>query len=157
MASSTVTADTPTSISLSPGELLHHKYRLPARCFAYVGSASQPGSWKLPYLLADGSPDLKRLPKAIQAILNNYRGTRVMMPREAVGDVLVRLGKAAAALGRMPCQCPVTAEAYAEAHQALDQLGRLVDVGCCSWSTSATEVLPRAISESARPGQRPNP
>lgn len=112
-------------------ELTHRRYHLPARCFAYVGSASRPTTWKLPYLLADGSPDLKRLPKAIQSILSNYRGARVTIPREAVGDVLVRLGSTVAALGKMPCQCAPAAEAYNEAHRALDQLGRLADVGCC--------------------------
>lgn len=55
------------------GELLHHKYLLPASCFAYIGTANLPATWKLPYLQADGTPDLKRLPKAIQAILSNYR------------------------------------------------------------------------------------
>jgi hypothetical protein len=85
----------------------------------------------LPYLLADGTPDLKRLPKAIQAILSNYRGVKVSIPREAVADVLVRLGKTAASLGKMPCQCNPAAEAYSEAHEALIQLGRLADVGCC--------------------------
>lgn len=113
------------------GELLHHKYRLPARCFAYVPAADRPESWKLPYLLSGGDPDLKRLPKAIQSILSNYRGAKVTIPREAVADVLVRLGKTAAALGKMPCQCNPAAEAYSEAHHALDQLGRLADVGCC--------------------------
>lgn len=117
----------------SPGdEMLHRKYHLPAHCFAYVGPSGEPDSWKLPYLLADGTPDLKRLPKAIQAILSNYRGARVSIPREAVADVLVRLGTTAAALGKMPCQCQPTAKAYAGAHQALDQLGRLPDVGCCA-------------------------
>lgn len=112
-------------------ELLHHKYQIPARCFAYVGSADVVSTWKLPYLLADGTPDLKRLPKAIQAILSNYRGVKVSIPREAVADVLVRLGKTAAGLRKMPCQCSPAAEAYEEAHEALDQLGRLPEVGCC--------------------------
>ncbi|MGH9045652.1 MAG: hypothetical protein ACRDVP_12665 [Acidimicrobiales bacterium] len=66
------------------GEVLHHKYHLPVRCFAYVQTPDHPQTWKLPYLMADGSPDLKRLPKAIQAILSNYRGTKVTIPREAV-------------------------------------------------------------------------
>lgn len=112
-------------------EILQPKYHLPARCFAYVGLAGQPSTWKLPYLLADGSPDLKRLPKAIAAILSNYRGTKVSIPRDAVADVLVRLGKAAVSVRKMPCQTPGTAEVYSEAHEALDQLGRLSDVGCC--------------------------
>jgi hypothetical protein len=129
------TAMTATDGELVDGELVHHKYGVPARCFAYVGAAHQPSSWKLPYLLADGSPDLKRLPKAIQAILSNYRGVKVSIPREAVADVLVRLGKCAANLGKMPCQCHPTADAYAEAHEALDQLGRLTDIGCCTPAT----------------------
>lgn len=124
-------ADPAEEMAPGAGELLHKKYGIPARCFAYVAAANQPGSWKLPYLLADGNPDLKRLPKAIQSILSNYRGARVTIPREAVGDVLVRLGRTAAALNKMPCQCHPAADAYREAHQALDQLGRLSDVGCC--------------------------
>jgi hypothetical protein len=34
--------------------LLHPKYGLPANCFAYVGDASSPETWKLPYIRADG-------------------------------------------------------------------------------------------------------
>lgn len=113
------------------GELLHHKYGLPARCFAFVGAADNQATWKLPYLLVDGSPDARRLPKAIQSILSNFRGVRVNIPRESIADVLVRLGRAASTSRRMPCQCVPTADAYVEAHQALDQLGRLADVGCC--------------------------
>jgi hypothetical protein len=125
------------------GELLHNKYQLPARCFAYVGSADVASTWKLPYLLADGTPDLKRLPKAIQAILSNYRGVKVSIPREAVADVLVRLGKTAASLGKMPCQCNPAAEAYSDAHEALIQLGRLADVGCCQPSGAIPDRLAR--------------
>ena len=113
------------------GELLQPKYHLPARCFAYVGRADAPSTWKLPYLFVDGTPDQKRLPKAIQAILSNYRGAKVSIPREAVADVLVRLGVTVATLGKMPCQCNPTADAYVEAHEALTQLDRLADVGCC--------------------------
>ncbi len=68
---------------------------------------------------------------AFQAILSNYPRVKDTLPREAVPDVLVRLGQAAAALGRMPCGCHPAAEAYVEAHEALDQLGRLSEVGCC--------------------------
>jgi hypothetical protein len=56
--------------------LLHPKYALGMRCFAYVGAADNTRTWKLPYRLADGTPDVKRLPKAIQCILSNYRGAR---------------------------------------------------------------------------------
>ncbi len=52
-------------------------YQLPASCFAYVGDPAHPGTWKLPYRLIDGSIDERRLPKAIQAILSNYRGVKV--------------------------------------------------------------------------------
>jgi hypothetical protein len=59
--------------------LVHPKYHLPAHCFAYVGNAADTGSWHLPYLHPDGTPDLARLPKAIQAILSNY----LRCPRQA--------------------------------------------------------------------------
>jgi hypothetical protein len=122
----------PVPVSEVPAEgLLHPKYHLPLRCFAYVGAADNVHTWKLPYLLETGAPDTKRLPKAIQSILSNYRGVKVEIPREAVGDVLVRLAVAAAALRKLPCQCAEPSPAYAEAHQALEQLHRLTDVGCC--------------------------
>lgn len=128
----TLPADAGPSPTPPEAEQLHHKYHLPARCFAYVAVADRPTTWKLPYLLADGAPDLQRLPKAIQSILSNYRGLKVNIPREAVADVLVRLCTCATDLGRMPCQVLPTAEVYHEAHKALDQLGRLSEVGCCS-------------------------
>lgn len=112
-------------------ELLHRKYGLPCRCFAFVGAADNQSTWKLPYVLADGTPDMKRLPKALQSILSNFRGVKVSIPREAIPDVLVRLGQAASLAKKMPCQCTPAADVYVEAHQALDQLGRLSDVGCC--------------------------
>lgn len=109
--------------------LVHPKYRVPARCFAYVGDAGDTGSWKLPYLLADGTPDVKRLPKAIQSILSNYRGTKVStVPEPAIPDVLVRLAGAALRLGRMPHQSGRTAAAYVQLEAALRQLGRLDEV-----------------------------
>jgi hypothetical protein len=98
-------------------------------CFAYVGHASDPHTWSLPFCLDSGAIDGSRLPKAIQAILSNYRGTKVSkIPEGAVPDVLVRLGKAAAGLGKMPFQCRQTAEAYEQLEAALDQLGRLAEV-----------------------------
>jgi hypothetical protein len=122
----------PVSASEAPAEgLVHPKYHLPLRCFAHVGAADNVHTWKLPYLLETGAPDTKRLPKAIQSILSNYRGAKVDIPREAVGDVLVRLAIAAATLRKLPCQCAEPSPAYAEAHQALEQLQRLADVGCC--------------------------
>lgn len=111
---------------------VHPKYKLAVQCFAYVGAANDTHTWKLPYLLGDGiTPDAKRLPKAIQCILSNYRGAQVDIPEADVGDVMVRLGIAAKMLGKMPCQNKATANAYQEAHRSLDQLDRLHDVGCC--------------------------
>jgi hypothetical protein len=105
--------------------LLHPKYGLPARCFAYVGDPSHPASWHLPFRLADGSVDGKRLPKAIQAILTNYRGTTVgSVPEHAIPAVLERLAQGARELGHMPDQRPDTAEAYQLLHDALLQIER---------------------------------
>ncbi len=114
-------AEIPPDVS---SELLHPKHHLPARCFAYTGDASKPSTWKLPYLLADGGPDGKRLPKAIQALLSNYRGTKVDgIPEQAIGDVLLRLAHAAAAAGRMPPQAVNPARVYQELAHILEQQG----------------------------------
>lgn len=103
--------------------LLHPKYKLPARCFAYVGDHSKPRTWKLPYLLGDETVDGKRLPKAIQCILTNYRGTRVSgIPEQAIPDVLARLARAAARAGHMP-PAANPAPVYRQLADALEQLG----------------------------------
>jgi hypothetical protein len=117
----------PVTQVISAGEdsnapLLHPKYCLPSRCFAYVGDSNRPTTWKLPYMLEDGSIDVKRLPKAIQAILSNYRGARVSsVPEKAIPDVLRRLAVAAEQLGRMPHQGE-TAEIYEMLAQVLKQV-----------------------------------
>jgi len=109
--------------------ILHPKYCLPARCFAYVGNAARPSTWRLPYRLVDGSIDQKRLPKAIQAILSNYRGVKVSgIPEDAIPDVLVRLACAAAELGKIPGQRGETAPVYEQLAEALEQLGKLDEV-----------------------------
>ncbi|MBW1982952.1 MAG: hypothetical protein JRJ12_17270 [Deltaproteobacteria bacterium] len=109
--------------------LLHPKYKIPARCFGYVGDASDPRTWKLPYRIVDGAIDLKRLPKAIQAILSNYRGTKVSgIPEQDIPDVLVRLAHAAASLGKMPHQSGKPAAIYQQLADVLDQLGRLQEI-----------------------------
>lgn len=109
--------------------LLHPKYGLPARCFAYVGHAARPATWKLPYRLADGSVDEKRLPKAIQAILSNYRGAKVSgIPEADTPMVLLRLARAAASPGRMPFQTASPATVYRQLQDALEQLGILDQV-----------------------------
>jgi hypothetical protein len=109
--------------------LLHAKYKIPARCFAYVADANDPGTWKLPYRLEDGRVDLRRLPKAIQAIISNYRGTKVSgIPERSIPDVLVRLAHAAASVGKMPNQCQMPSRAYRQLDDVLEQLGRQDEV-----------------------------
>lgn len=104
--------------------LVHPKYKLPANCFAFVADYSDPHTWKLPYLMNDGSVDAKRLPKAIQAVLTNYRGARVGgIPEGAVPEVLKRLGVAATRAGHMPPLAINPARIYRQLAEALDQLG----------------------------------
>lgn len=106
--------------------LLHPQYKVPAECFAYVGNASRTATWKLPYRLADGSIDEKRLPGAIRAVLSNYRGTHVKtIPESAIGDVLVRLGRAAAEIRKLPGQTPEPLPSYQQLYDALHQMQRL--------------------------------
>ncbi|MGH9609552.1 MAG: hypothetical protein ACRD34_07725 [Bryobacteraceae bacterium] len=111
------------------GELLHPKYKIPARCFAYVGDANDPGTWKLPFRLADGHVDMKRLPKAIQCIASNYRGEKVTgIPEKHIPDVLVRLARAASSVGKMPDQSLSAAAVYCQLAEILRQLGKLEEV-----------------------------
>ncbi len=119
----------PHTTEMADNGLLHPKYKLPARCFAYIGNASDVKTWKLPYRLEDGSIDTKRLPKAIQAILSNYRGTKVSdVDEKDIPDVLVRLAHAAASLGKMPHQSGEAAPIYVQLADVLDQLGRLKEI-----------------------------
>lgn len=104
--------------------LMHPKYQLPARCFAYVGDPQRTSTWKLPYLEADGSVDSRRLPKAIQSVLRDYRGEQVRLPEEAVPGVLARLADAAARQGRMPDQDPTPAPIYLALRDSLHQFAR---------------------------------
>lgn len=103
--------------------VLHPKYKLPACCFAYIGNPQDTKSWKLPYLLADGSVDRKRLPKAVGAILSNYRGEKVGgIPEEAIRKVLERLGRAAKECGRLSPGVVRSTPVYRQLREALDQL-----------------------------------
>jgi len=100
-----------------------------ATCFACVGDPREPRLWALPYRLEDGAIDAKRLPKAIQAIISNYRGARVSrVPEKEVAEVLVRLGHAAARAGKMPWQVEAAAPVYCQLEAILDQLSRLDEV-----------------------------
>jgi hypothetical protein len=117
-------ATTSAETDLLGDPLLHHKYKLPARCFAYVGDANDTHSWKLPYRLADGQVDSKRLPKAIQALLSNYRGAKVGgIPEPAMPEVFKRLASAAEAEGHLPPKNPQPAPAYQHLLEVLEQLG----------------------------------
>jgi len=124
------TADEEQAASVSGSDsLLHPKYKIPAHCFAYVGDASDPGTWKLPYRVADGKVDLKRLPKAIQCIITNYRGATVSgIPEADIPDVLVRLARAAASVGKMPHQSQAPSVAYCQLAEVLVQLGKAGEV-----------------------------
>jgi hypothetical protein len=107
----------------------HPKYGLPARCFAYVGDPNRPATWKLPYLLIDGTVDGKRLPKAIGAVIRDYRSEQVKgLPEQDVGQVLARLASAALRTGRMPEQDPTPAAIYVALRERLDQLGIVDDI-----------------------------
>ena len=118
-------ADPGSSSAPHDGQLLHHRYKLPCHCFGYVGDASDPSTWKLPYCHADGSIDASRLPKAIQAILTNYRGATVHgIPEKAIPGVLARLEEAARQAGKMPDQSPETATVYHQLAEVLAQLRR---------------------------------
>jgi hypothetical protein len=119
-----VEAPSATDAGSEPGTTLHPKYHLPAQCFAYVGDYRKPATWKLPYLLADGTVDAKRLPKAVQAILSNYRGAKVAgIPEQSIPAVLNRLAQAARHVGHMPPECSNPAPVYIQLADALEQLG----------------------------------
>lgn len=110
------------------GVVIHPKYKLPATCFAYVGNPLDTKSWKLPYLLSDGSVDRRRLPGAIGAILSNYRGTKVGgIPEEAIPKVLEQLGRAAMQCGRLSPDVVRLPPVYEELRKALDQLGIVLE------------------------------
>lgn len=104
------------------GQLMHPKYQLPADCFAYVGDYGKTSTWKLPYLLADGTVDAKRLPKAVQCILSNYRGAKVGgIPEKSIPVVLSRLAQAARYAGHMPPEACDPAPVYQQLAEALAQ------------------------------------
>ena len=117
--------ETAHAVGLVPDDApLHPRYKLPASCFAYAPDTQRPASWKLPYRLADGRVDPKRLPKAIQALLTTYRGAKVGgIPESDLPAVLVCLARAAQAEGRMPPQANAPAPAYQLLAQVLEQLG----------------------------------
>lgn len=94
-------------------ELIHPKYKLPSRCFAYAGDSTDTKTWKLPILKIDGSVDTKRLPGAIRCILSNYRGKNVQgIPENSISFVLNKLYEAAKIAKKLPSQNKKTADTY---------------------------------------------
>ena len=131
--------------------LLHPKYRLPSRCFAYVGDATRTSTWKLPFLLADGSIDAKRLPKAVQVILTNYRGAKVQtIPEEAIPDVLKRLAGAAQSLGHMPPEAARPAPVYRLLAEALAQMSGRGPAGPAQRRRISSRARPRVARKPRR-------
>lgn len=115
-----------TETALQENDLFHSKYKIPARCFAYVGDANDPRTWKLPYLLANGDVDIKRISGAIKCITSNYRGATVKgIPEQAIPEVLKRLSVAAERIGKMPHQNPKTSDCYSNLQKILRQYDRV--------------------------------
>lgn len=103
--------------------LLHPKYKIPARCFGYVGDATDTKTWKLPYLNIDNTVDTKRLSGAIRCITSNYRGSNVKdIPDSAVPNVLKRFYEAAGIAGKLPHQNPKTTETYKNLAELIKQV-----------------------------------
>ena len=111
------------SIPIDANTLRHPKYKLPAWCFAYVGNPNDPKTWRLPYLKDDGTtPDDSRLPKAIQALLSNYRGAKVSgIPKLEIPKVLIKLACAARQSDRWPEPGNETAPVYQELATVIKQ------------------------------------
>lgn len=109
-------------------DLLHHKHCLPYNCFAYVGHERDTKTWKLPYLISDGSIDHKRLSSAIRCIIANYRGNKVKdIPEHHIPIVLKKLAQAAKNAGKMPYQNPRTPDTFFQLESILTQLGIRLD------------------------------
>lgn len=123
------TAPPLANADLADDAILHPKYQLPARCFAHVPDPANPRTWKLPYLLADGSVDTRRLPKAIGAVIRDYRSQQVSgMTEHQTSQTLIRLADAALRAGRMPHQDPTPADIYVALLAHLRQAGIANDV-----------------------------
>jgi hypothetical protein len=81
------------------------------------------GNLEAPLRLAGGNIDEKRLPKAIQAILSNYRGAKISsIPEQDIPAVLMRLAEGVESIGKMPHQKADTADVYRQLAEVLEQL-----------------------------------
>jgi len=111
------------TVEVNENDLLHPKYKVPARCFAYVEHHGNPKTWKLPYLLANGSVDTKRLSGAIRCIISNYRGANVKdIPESAIPSVLKRLHEAAERAGKLPHQNVKAPDTYKQLAEIVNHL-----------------------------------
>lgn len=106
-----------------PEILLDPTHHLPFTCFAYVGDASKPRTWHLPYLHANGSIDNAGLLRAIQAVVSGSHDQGLsssLVPPASVPVVLLRLAHAANASHQWPLHA-ASAPAYRLLDQALRQ------------------------------------
>jgi hypothetical protein len=70
---------------------------------------------------------------AIGAAVTNYKGQPVKsIPAADMPEVIARLGIAAKAMFKMPCQHAGAATNYVHLHNELTKLGMLNKVGCCA-------------------------
>ncbi|MCL4392517.1 hypothetical protein M1145_00015 [Patescibacteria group bacterium] len=107
-------------------ELLNKQYKLPARCFAYIGDPNNPYTWKLPYLENNGTIRIKRLQSAIQSIVTNFRGGQVKdIPEKYIPGVLIKLAKAAKDVGKLDPDNPKMANCYRQLYNAIKQMDAL--------------------------------
>ena len=107
-------------------ELINKTYKLPSRCFAYVGDPNKPSTWKLPYLSLDGSVNIKRLPGAVECVVTNFRGLQIKtIPEENINEVLIKLAKASKSVGKLNPNNPKMANCYKQLYKAIDQIGAL--------------------------------
>ncbi len=114
------------STDTNSDELLNKQYKLPARCFAYVGDPNNPYTWKLPYLSLDGSVNVARLPGAIGCVVTNFRGLQVKtIPEKEIPQVIIKLAKATKSVGKLNPDNPKMANCYKQLYNAVDQMGGL--------------------------------
>jgi hypothetical protein len=107
-------------------ELLNPQYKLPSWCFAYVGDPNKSTTWKLPYLLLDGSVNIKRLPSAVCCVVTNHRGVQVKgIPEKDIPNVILKLAKAAKSVGKLDPENPKMANCYRQLYNAIVQFGYL--------------------------------
>jgi HK97 family phage major capsid protein len=80
---------------------------LPASAFLYIGDAEDTSTWKLPVKDASGEINLGRVAAAAAAVSpKGFRGKRVDVPKEAMGDIKRRLISMYKRLGKEKNEIP---------------------------------------------------